>query len=68
WATSLLTIKRKCLNHQIYPDPVDQLLHNHVFVRITETLEKREDLKAITWDSCQYKCGDPHACCFVGKS
>ncbi|KAJ9064999.1 hypothetical protein DSO57_1024520 [Entomophthora muscae] len=55
WATLILTIKRECVNHQIYPESVDQLLRNHVFVRITETLDKKENLKAIDWDSCQYK-------------
>ncbi|KAJ9060469.1 hypothetical protein DSO57_1030638 [Entomophthora muscae] len=55
WATSVLTIKREGVNHQIYPDSVDQLLRNHVFVRITETLVKKENLKTIDWDSCQYK-------------
>ncbi|KAJ9080034.1 hypothetical protein DSO57_1029335 [Entomophthora muscae] len=55
WATSVLTIKREGVNHQIYPDSVDQNLHNHVFVRITETLDKKENLKTIDWDSCQYK-------------
>ncbi|KAJ9052696.1 hypothetical protein DSO57_1031781 [Entomophthora muscae] len=53
--TSVLTIKREGFNHQIYPDSVDQLLCNHVFVRIMETLDKKENLKAIDWDSCQYK-------------
>ncbi|KAJ9071070.1 hypothetical protein DSO57_1000746 [Entomophthora muscae] len=47
WATSVLTIKRRGVNHQIYPDSVDQLLRNHVFVSITETLDKKENLKAI---------------------
>ncbi|KAJ9088570.1 hypothetical protein DSO57_1021725 [Entomophthora muscae] len=54
-ATSVLTIKFKGVNHQIYPDSVVQLLRNHIFVRITETLDKRENLKTINWDSCQYK-------------
>ncbi|KAJ9090225.1 hypothetical protein DSO57_1004480 [Entomophthora muscae] len=47
WATSELTIKCEGVNHQIYPDSVDQLLRNHVFVCITETLDKKENLKAI---------------------
>ncbi|KAJ9071837.1 hypothetical protein DSO57_1033165 [Entomophthora muscae] len=55
WAASVLTIKREGVNHQVYPDSVDQLLGNHVFVHITETLDKRENLKTINWDSCQYK-------------
>ena len=55
WATLVLTIKCEGVNHQIYPDTVDQLLRNHVFLCITETLDKQENLKAIDWDSCQYK-------------
>ncbi|KAJ9088837.1 hypothetical protein DSO57_1019115 [Entomophthora muscae] len=54
WAISVLTIKREGVNHQIYPDSVDQLLRDHVFVRITKTQDKKKDLKAIDWDSCQY--------------
>ncbi|KAJ9078104.1 hypothetical protein DSO57_1010255 [Entomophthora muscae] len=55
WATSVLIIKREGVNHQIYPNSVDQLLRDQVFVRITETLDKKENLKAIDWDSCQYE-------------
>ncbi|KAJ9058046.1 hypothetical protein DSO57_1016387 [Entomophthora muscae] len=55
WATSVLTVKCEGVNHQIYPDSVDQLLCDHVFVRITKTLDEKENLKAIDWDSCQYE-------------
>ncbi|KAJ9073183.1 hypothetical protein DSO57_1019232 [Entomophthora muscae] len=51
WATSVLTIKCEGVDHQIYPDSLDQLLRDHVFVRITETLDKKEKLKVIDWDS-----------------
>ena len=55
WVTSVLTIKREGVNHQIYPDTVDQLLRDHVFVRITETQEEQENLKGIDWDTCKYE-------------
>ncbi|KAJ9078406.1 hypothetical protein DSO57_1006819 [Entomophthora muscae] len=49
WATSVLAIKCEGVNHQTYPDSVDQLLYNHVFVRITETfVRKRPDTSCIT--------------------
>ncbi|KAJ9087596.1 hypothetical protein DSO57_1031572 [Entomophthora muscae] len=37
------------VNHQIYPDTVDQLLWDHMFVHITETLEEKDTLKALDW-------------------
>ncbi|KAJ9082110.1 hypothetical protein DSO57_1007443 [Entomophthora muscae] len=55
-ATSILTLKQEGVNHKIYPDTVDQLLWDHVFVHITETQEEKVNLKAIDWDSFQYKC------------
>ncbi|KAJ9079106.1 hypothetical protein DSO57_1038980 [Entomophthora muscae] len=49
WATLVLTIKHNGVNHQIYPDSVDQLLRNHIFLHITETLDKKESLKVNDW-------------------
>ncbi|KAJ9089847.1 hypothetical protein DSO57_1008806 [Entomophthora muscae] len=51
--TLVLTIKHEGVNHQIYPNSVDQLLRNHVFVHITKTLDEKKKLKAINWESCQ---------------
>ncbi|KAJ9068813.1 hypothetical protein DSO57_1024905 [Entomophthora muscae] len=48
-------LDKEKVNYQIYPDTVDQLLWDHMFVHITETLEEKDNLKAIDWDFSQYK-------------
>ncbi|KAJ9085769.1 hypothetical protein DSO57_1010779 [Entomophthora muscae] len=50
WITSALIIKQEGINHQIYPETLEQLLRDHVFLCITETQEKKEKLKAIVRD------------------
>ena len=50
WPTSTLTIKQEGMNHQTYPDTVDNLLKDYIFVRIKDT-EDEQELKLIKWDT-----------------
>ena len=55
WATSTLTISQEGVHHKVYPETVDQLMRDHIFVRITETQEEQEDLSKIDYSTCTFE-------------
>ena len=45
WPTSTLTIKQEGINYQIYPDTVDNLLKDYIFVKMMEVSEEKKRKK-----------------------
>ena len=54
WESATLTIQRGAVHHQIYPNNLDTLMREHLFVKISQTQDKL-DLNKIDWEQCTYE-------------
>lgn len=47
WATFILIARQEGFRHKTYPEIMDQLIKDHIFMWITEALDNQEDLDRI---------------------
>ena len=55
WETSTMIIPQNMVHHHMYAEGVEHILQDHMFVCITKTQSKQDNLGKVDWESYRYK-------------